>query len=112
MKLNLYRVRHCCSCSEENVGEDTRGERKGQRAGRLSPRCSDGPPFLPFPFSYLPSVEAVGYIHFLWSTILQIVVSVALLFNVLGASAFAGLGFMVIRCVAGPTRLSLRCFHA
>ena len=43
------------------------------------------------------STEAISYCHFLWSTVLQIAVCVALLFHVLGASAFAGLGFMVVR---------------
>ena len=43
------------------------------------------------------STEVISYCHFLWSTVLQIVVCVALLFHVLGASAFAGLGFMIVR---------------
>lgn len=37
-----------------------------------------------------------GYIHFLWSTALQILVCVGLIFWVLGVSALAGLGFMII----------------
>lgn len=45
------------------------------------------------------SVEAIGYIHFLWSTLLQILVCVYLIFHVLGPSALAGLAFMVIRWV-------------
>ena len=43
------------------------------------------------------STEVISYCHFLWSTVLQIAVCVALLFHVLGASAFAGLGFMIVR---------------
>jgi hypothetical protein len=42
------------------------------------------------------SVEAVGYVHFAWSTALQIVICVYLIFSILGVSALAGLGFMVV----------------
>lgn len=46
-------------------------------------------------------MEAVGYIHFLWSTVLQILVCVYLIFRVLGPSALAGLAFMIVRCGVG-----------
>lgn len=42
------------------------------------------------------SVEACGYIHFVWSTLMQILVCVYLIFHVLGPSALAGLAFMII----------------
>lgn len=47
-------------------------------------------------------MEAVGYIHFLWSTLLQILVCVFLIFRVLGPSALAGLAFMIVRSAAPP----------
>jgi hypothetical protein len=42
------------------------------------------------------SVEAMGYVHFIWSTLVQILVCIYLIFQLLGVSALAGLLFMLL----------------
>ncbi len=45
--------------------------------------------------------EFCCYSHFLWSTALEIIVAIILLFMVIGSATFAGLAVMILSMIAG-----------